>query len=152
MITTIKLLSLFTFLFFLILDYLINNNYLGHKIKILYFNFIGLNYFYIVIILTSIVFLILTIFSYFGISLICFDNSLFDVDLFKKMSDSNNNTVKADGTVNINHPNFNVSVPSSSLNNLAAAASVNAGGALALRVAQQAPGGPGAKAAAGGAT
>ena len=122
MITTLKLLSLFSFLFFLILDYLINNNYLGQSIKKFYFKFIGLNYFSIAFILTCIVFLILTIFNYFGFSLICFDGYLFDIDLFKNMSDSGvNNNVKAEGNVNINHPNLNVSIPTSSLNNLAAA-------------------------------
>ena len=69
------------------------------------------------------------------------------------MSDSGvNNNVKADATVNINHPNFNLSVHSSSLNILAAAGSVASGGALALKVAQQVPGGPGVKVALGGAT
>jgi hypothetical protein len=151
---SIKFLSLFSFVSFLILDYLIKNNYLGQSIKKNYFKFIGLNYFYIVFILTGIVFLILMLFSYFGIYLFCVDNSVFDGDLFKCMSDTwvNNNTVKADGTVNINHPNFSVSVPTSSLNNLAAAASVAGGGTLALKVAQQVPGGPGVKIAAAGAT
>jgi hypothetical protein len=152
-ITTLKLLSLFSFLFFLILDYLINNNYLGHKIKKFYFKFIGLNYFSIAFILTCIVFLILTIFSYFGFSLFCFDSYLFDIDLFKNMSDSGVNTnVKAEGTVNINHPNLNVSIPASSLNNLPAATSVSQGGALALKVMQQVPGEPFPKAVAGAAT
>lgn len=150
---SIKFLSLLSFVFFIILDYLIKNSYLGNSIKKYYFKFIGLNYFYIVFILTGIVFFILMLFSYLGVSLICFDNSVFDVDLFKFMSDSgiNNNTVKADGTVNINHPNFNVSIPTSSLNNVAAGLSV-AGGTIALKVAQQIPGGPGVKVAAGAAT
>ena len=121
----IKNLSLLcvAFVSFLILEYLIKNSYLGNSIKKNYFKFIDLNYFYIVFILTGIVFFILMLFSYLGVSLFCFDNSSFDVDLFKFMSDSgiNNNTVKADGTVNINHPNISVSIPSSSLNNLAAA-------------------------------
>ena len=73
------------------------------------------------------------------------------------MSDSNNNagndkSINANGTVNVNNPNFNVSVPASSLNNFAAAASVSGGGALALKVAQQVPGDPGVKIAAGAAT
>jgi hypothetical protein len=145
---TIKFLSLLSFVTFLILDYLIKNNYLGNSIKNFYFKFIDLNYFYIVLILTGIVFLILMLFSYFGVSLICFDNSLFDVDLFKAMSDSgsgvNNNTVKVDVILNINHLNLNVSVPNSSLNNLAAAVSVAGGGTLA-KVAQQGPEGPDVK-------
>lgn len=151
---SVKYLSLFSFLSFLILDYLIKNNYLGNSIKNNYLKFIGLNYFYIVFILTGIIFLILMLFSYSGVSLICFDNSLFDVDLFKSMSESgvNNNTVKADGTVNITQPNLSVNIPSSSLNNLAAAASLAGGGTLALKVAQQIPGGPGVKVAAGAAT
>lgn len=151
---SIKFLSLLSFVFFIILDYLIKNSYLGNSIKKHYFKFIGLNYFYIVFILTGIVFFILMLFSYLGVSLICFDNSVFDVDLFKFMSDSgiNNNTVKADGTVNINHPNFNVSIPTSSLNNAAAGISVAAGGTIALKVALQMPGGPGVKLAAGAAT
>ena len=37
---TIKLLSLFSFVFFLILDYFIKNNYLGNSIKNFYFKFI----------------------------------------------------------------------------------------------------------------
>ena len=150
----IKYLSLFSFVSFLILDYLIKNNYLGNSIKTFYFKFIDLNYFYIVLILTSIVFFILMLFSYFGVSLICFDNFLFDENLFKFMTDSgvNSNNVKADGTVNINNPNLNVSIPASSLNNLAAAASVAGGGTLALKVAQQVPGGPGVKVAVGGVT
>nr|YP_009739468.1 hypothetical protein [Tricholoma saponaceum]QIC20312.1 hypothetical protein [Tricholoma saponaceum] len=151
---SVKYLSLFSFLSFLILDYLIKKNYLGNSIKNFYFKFIGLNYFYIVFILTGIIFLILMLISYLGVSLICFDHSFFDMDLFKFMSDSgvNNNTVKADGTVNIIHPNLSVNIPSSSLKNLAAAASVAGGGTLALKVAQQIPGGPGVKVAAGPAT
>lgn len=149
---SIKYISLLSFVFFIILDYLIKNSYLGNSIKNFYFKFIGLNYFYIVFILTGIVFFIMMLFSYLGVSLICFDNSLFDVDLFKFMSDSgiNNNTVKADGIVNIN-PNFNVSIPSSSLKNVAAGLSVAAGGTLALKTAQQVPGAQGVKVAAGAA-
>jgi hypothetical protein len=149
-----KILFLFSFVFFLVLDYIIKNNYFGDSIKKNYFKFLGLNYFYIVFILTGIVFFILTLFSCFGIYLISFDNFVFDVDLFKFMSDSgvNNNTVTADATVNINHPRLNVSVPASSINNLAAAASVAGGGGLAIKVAQQVPGGPGVKLAVGAAT
>ena len=154
---TMKFLSLLSFFTFLILDYLIKNNYLVYSIKKIYFKFIGLNYFNIALILTAIVFLILMLFNYFGFSLICFDCSSFDGDFFKFMPDSSsgtgvNNTVKADGTVNINHPNLIVSVPSSSLNNLEAAASVAGGGSLALKVAQQVAGGPGVKIAEAGAT
>lgn len=75
------------------------------------------------------------------------------------MSDSGVNTnVKAEGTVNINHPNLNVSrsallsLRASSLNNLATATIVSGGGALALKVMQQVPGGQGTKAVAGQAT
>ena len=154
---TMKFLSLLSFFTFLILDYLIKNNYLVYSIKKIYFKFIGLNYFNIALILTAIVFLILMLFNYFGFSLICFDCSSFDGDFFKFMPDSSsgtgvNNTVKADGTVNINHPNLIVSVPSSSLNILEAAASVAGGGSLALKVAQQVAGGPGVKIAEAGAT
>ena len=152
----INFLSLFSFVSFLILDYLIKNSYLGNSIKKKYSKFIDLNYFYIVFILTGIVFFILMLFSYLGVSLFCFDNSSFDMDLFKFTGDTgiNNNTVKSDGIgiVNINHHNLSVSIPSSSLNNLAAAASVASGGGLALKVVQQIPGGPGVKAAAGVAT
>jgi hypothetical protein len=154
---SIKYLSLFGFIFFLALDCIIKNNYLGNTIKIYYYKLIGLNYFYIVFILTGIIFNILILFSYFGLSLICFDYSLFDLDLLKNMSDTgdtgvNNNTVNADGTVNINHPRLLVSIPASSINNMVAAASVAGGGTIALKVAQQIPGGPGPKVAAGTAT
>ncbi|KAF5332404.1 hypothetical protein D9757_015501 [Collybiopsis confluens] len=76
------------------------------------------------------------------------DKSFLDMDFYNLMSDSSNNagidkSINANGTVNVNNPNLNVSVPASSLNNFAAAASVSGGGALALKVAQQVPGGPG---------
>ena len=156
----IKYLSLLSFISFLILDYFIKNNYLGNSIKKVYFKFICLGYLSIVFILTSISFLILILFSYFDIFLICFDNSLFDNELFNLMSDSGgvntnsgstNNNINTEATVNINHPNLSVSIPSSSLNNLAAA-SVAGGEGLALKVIQQIPGGPGVKVVAGAGT
>jgi hypothetical protein len=152
----LKYLTLFSFVTFLFLDYLIKNNYLGQSIKKYYFRFIGLSYLSIVFILSCIFFIIFMLFSYFDVNLFCFGNSLFDSDLFNFMSDSKNNSgsdksINANGNLNINHPNFNLSVPSSSLNNLAAAVSVSGGGALALKVAQQVPGDSGAKVLAGGA-
>lgn len=154
MIIPIKIIPLFSFVFFLLLDYLIKGSYLGNSIKKNYLNFISLNYLYIAIILTSIVFFILILFNYLGLPLINFDSSVFNWDLFKFMSDSgvNNNTVNTEANVNINHPKLNVSIPSSSLNNLAAAASVAGGGTLAIKVAQQLPGSPGVKLAAATAT
>jgi hypothetical protein len=97
------------------------------------------------------------LFSYFDVNVFFMDKGIFDSELFNFMSDKSNNGSKdvsfnANGTVNINNPYLNVSVPASSLNNLAAAASVSGGGALALKVAQQVPGSPGTKLAVGAAT
>jgi hypothetical protein len=169
MIFSIKILSLFSFVFFLTLDYLIKGSYLGNSIKKNYLKFISLNYLYIAFILTGLVFFILILFNCLGLPLISFDSgtcscscscyaaaaaTVFNWDLFKFMSDSgvNNNTVNTEANVNINHPKFNVSIPSSSLNSLAAAASVAGGGTLVIKIAQQIPGSPGVKLATAGAT
>lgn len=156
----IKYVSLFSFVSFLILDHLIKNNYLGQSIKKYYFQFIGLSYLSIVFIISSIAFLIFMLFSKFGLDgivLFCFDYSFFDNEIFHVLSDmggdntnsgGNTKNVNADATINLNHPNL--SVPASSVYNLAAAASVAGGGGLALKVMQQMPGGHGAKAIAGG--
>jgi hypothetical protein len=153
---SLKILSLFSFSFFLFLDYFIKNNYLGQSVNVYYFRFINLNYLTIVIILNCIFFTIFMLLNYFDINLFILDKSFFDMDFYNLMSDSNNagndKSINANGTLNVNNPNFNVSVPASSLNNLAAAASVSGGGALALKVAQQVPGGPGVKIVAGAAT
>ncbi len=154
---SLKILSLFSFSVFLFLDYLIKNNYLGQYVNVYYLRFINLNYLTIVIILNCIFFAIFMLLSYFDINLFILDKSFFDMDFYNLMSDSNNNagidkSINANGTVNVNNPNINISIPASSLNNFAAAASVSGGGALALKVAQQSPGGPGVKAVAGAAT
>ena len=152
----LKFLSLFSFFVFLFLDYLIKNNYLGQSVNVYYLRFIILNYLTIVIILTCIFFTIFMLLSYFEINIFILDKSFFDMDFYNLMSDSNNagndKSINANGTINVNNTNFNVSIPASSLNNFAAAASVSGGGALALKVAQQVPGGPGVKAVAGAAT
>ena len=148
----LKFLFLFSFTFFIILDYLIKNNYLGNSIKNFYLKFIELNYFNIVLILSIIVFFILMLFSYFGFSLIYFDNTLFDANLVKFMSDSagnNNVNVNTDATVNVNHPRFNISIPGPVLSNTAAAISFAGGMGAAIKAAQHMPGGPGVKALAG---
>ena len=154
---SLKILSLFSFSVFLFLDYLIKKNYLGKSVNVYYLKFIDLNYLTIVIILNCIFFTIFMLLSYFDINLFILDKSFFDMEFYNLMTDSNNNagndkSINANGTVNVNNPNFNISVPASSLNNFAAAASVSGGGALALKVAQQIPGGPGVKAVAGAAT
>jgi hypothetical protein len=154
---SLKILSLFSFSVFLFLDYLIKNNYLGKSVNVYYLRFIDLNYLTIVIILNCIFFTIFMLLSYFDINLLILDKSFFDMDFYNLMSDSNNNagndkSINANGTVNVNNPNFNVSVPASSLNNFAEAASVSGGGALALKVAQQIPGGSGVKAVTGATT
>jgi hypothetical protein len=150
----IKYIFLFSFASFLILDYFIKKNFLGNSIKNFYLKFIELNYLSIVLILFITVFSILTLFSYFGFSLICFDNTLIDIKIVKFMSDSagnNNVNVNADATINLNHPRLNVSVPVSALNNAVGAASAAGGMGVALKVAQQIPGSPGVKLAAGAA-
>ena len=147
----IKYIFLFSFISFIILDYFIKNNYLGNFIKNFYLKFIELNYFNIVLILSTIVFFILMLFSYFGFSLIYFDNTLFDANLIKFMSDSADNgkvSVNADATVNLNHPSISISVPASALNNTAAAVSAAGGMGAAIKAAQHIPGGPGVKAVA----
>jgi hypothetical protein len=153
----IKYATIFSFFLFLFLDYLIKNNYLGQLIKQIYFKFIALSYFSIVLLLFIISFLILMLFSYFDISLIIFDFSLFEDNLIKFISDSDDNNtssggntynINTDTTVNLNHPSINVSLLASSLNNAAAALSVGASGGLAFKVMQQMPGGSGTKAVA----
>lgn len=62
------------------------------------------------------------------------------------------NTVNTDANININHPQFKISIPASAVNNIASAVSVSAGAATALRAMQHMPGSPGVKAAAGVAT
>ena len=73
------------------------------------------------------------------VNLICFDYSLFDNDFFNAMIDNgggktnsgaggNTNSVNADATINLNSPSISISVPASSLNNIAANASVAGGG------------------------
>ena len=152
--------SLFSFVSFVIIDYLIKNNYLPcgaygrQSIKKIYFKFIGLSYFSIVLILFTITFLLLMLFYYFDISLISIDYSLFDSELFNAMTakEKGNINVNADPTINLNHPNINLSLPTSSLNNLAAAASVAGGGGLAFKVMQVVAEGPGAKTIVGAGT
>lgn len=150
----ITVLSLFSFVSFLFLDYFIRKNYLGNSIKTYYLKFIGLNYFVIAIILFVIFFVILMLFSYFDVSLISFENTnYFNGDNFNFMTDSaSNKTIKAEGNININNGKVNIHIPGSALNNFAAAASVSGGGALAVNVGKHFPGSPGAKLAAAGAT
>jgi len=93
------------------------------------------------------------LFSYFDVVLICFDYSLFDIDPFKTMTDNvGSNTNNIDSTINLNNTILKVSLSASSLNNLAAAASVAGGGGLALKAMPQIPGVPATKTAAGIAT
>jgi len=154
--------SLFSFVSFLSLDYLIKNNYLCQSIKKVHLNFIGLSYISIVFILSIIYFVILMLFSYFDVLLISFDNSLFEKDLFNFRSDSGGgygytgsgitNNINTNATVNTNHPNISVNLPVSNLNNLAGAVNIAVCVGLALKFMLQVPGGPGFKALAGGAT
>lgn len=147
-----------SFVVFIYLDYLINNNYLGITIKNYYLKFLRFSFLNKIIIICCLAFLFLTLFSCFDLYLINLDDypKLFDNDLYNHMSNSgdgksnsgvHDNTVN--GTINLNHPKLNVSVPAAPINNLAGALSVSGGGALALKVMQQVPGGPGVKVAAG---
>ena len=168
----IKFFYLFSFLFFIILDYLIKNNYLGGFIKTKYLNFIELSYLEIVIIIATIALSIVMLFSSF-FAIICFDCYLLEFELFNSMSDvsdvnsntrvnseSDNNShtggtnrsYSNEATINIKNPDVSVSLPLTGINNIAAVSSVVGGGVLAIKVMQQIPGGPGVKAAAGAAT
>ena len=70
----IKYVSLFSFVLFLFLDYLIINNYLGLAIKKYYLKFLSLSFIFKIIIIFSLAFLLLTIFSYFEVYLINFND------------------------------------------------------------------------------
>jgi hypothetical protein len=163
----IKYVSLISFIIYIYLDYIIKNNYLGSSTKNYYIKFISLNNFYIIFIFNIIFFFILFPFNYFDIGLFNFDyySSLFETDIFNNMgenesssedktsSENNSNskgkTTNVDSNIHINHPRLNVSVPTSTLNNAVAAGSATGGGYLALKVAQNTPGSPGVKIAAG---
>lgn len=175
---SIKYIPVVSFIFFIFLDYLIKNNYLGGFIKTKYLNFIELGHLVIVITIAIIVLSILMLFSYFEVAIICFDYYLLEFELLNSMSEGsgecsgvnsntsvnsesdNNNSdkvstiknISTEANVNINNPGISVSIPLAGVNNLAAAASVAGGGGLALKAMQQMPGGPGVKAIAGAAT
>jgi hypothetical protein len=63
-----------------------------------------------------------------------------------------NLNVKDSGNINLNTPQFNISIPSSSLKNLAAAGAASGGAAVAAKGAQKFPGSPLTKAAVGAGT
>ena len=149
----IKYVSLFSFVLFLFLDYLIINNYLGLAIKKYYLKFLSLSFIFKIIIIFSLAFLLLTIFSYFEVYLINFNDfsKLFETDLYDYMSNSDDKNKSGihdnniNNTVNLNHPRLQVSVPAGPLNNLAGAFSSTSGAALAYKAAQNFPGSPTAK-------
>lgn len=158
---SIKYFSLFSFVAFIFLDYLIRSNYLGAYLKHKYLNILELGNYYIVFIVGISTFLILMLFSYFGVNLIYFDYGL-DTDLFNTMAESSgeNNTSKtsetvvnitnqAEGNINLNHQKLHVSIPATTSNNLIAAGSAAAGANVALKAMQAMPGSPGVKAVSG---
>ena len=162
----IMYLPMVSMLFFIFLDFIIKEKYLGTRIYKTYMKFLNLDYLTVVIILFIIVFSLFMLLSYFNILYIesyylnnkniylLLDNVNEATNAESSIANSginNTNNVNADATVNINHPRLTVNFPASALNNVAAAVSVAGGGGLALKVMQQIPGGPGTKAVAGAA-
>lgn len=75
-----------------------------------------------------------------------------DTNTASTSSNTGKVNINSDTKVVLNHPTAKVELPASSVNNLAGALSSAAGAGAAIKAMQHMPGGPGAKALAGGAT
>src|SRR5580704_10116583 len=156
----IKLLYLLAFIIAIIFDILIKNNYLGNKIKHLYFNFTKFKFISMFLYLFVIFFFLLYLLDFSSINNIF--NNIFYNDTYNNMviDNNNNNSIhstnnennnlnqkinintKLEGeigknsNVNINTPRFNLNFNKDSLNNLAAAGSVAGGASAGIKIAQ----------------
>lgn len=137
-------------------DYLIRKNFFGNQIKMYYFKFLEWSYSSKFIFIFLILFSIFTCLSYLGFNLISLNPSLsWELDFNSYMLGDNNssnsnviNTSIEDNTVNINNPNVNLNVSSSSakaINNLAGVLSATGGATLGYNVAKSIPGSPAVK-------
>lgn len=156
-----KSLWILNFIFFIILDHLIMNLYLGFKIKKYYLKFKNLSFPIILLILFIFFLIFFYILNYFDLIFINYDLNL---DLFNLMNDENNQTDKNIPSTNINnkvetevgkaeitvnHPRFNLKSSVKDISTMSAAASSAGGAAVALKAAQQAPLSPPGKLALG---